>query len=87
MIKDVTVKRAEETNDVMELFVEAIKVIRNGGDYASLLDELIAAINGATEIDDEFAEDMAVAINTVGGRSGDIVAAFKKIEVPAEPVA
>ncbi len=87
MIHDVTVKRAKEINDVMDLVVEVIVVVKNKGDYTSLLDELITAIDGVGEIGNEIKEDLAVCINTVGGRSGDIVAPFIKKEEVVEPTA
>ena len=50
MIETVEVKQAKEINDVMNLVVELIKVVKTGGDYTSLMDELITAIDGVGEI-------------------------------------
>lgn len=80
MIEVVEVKRAKEINDVMNLVVEVIKVVKAKGDYTELLDELIAAIDGVGEIGSEIKEDLAACINTVGGRAGDIVAPFIKAQ-------
>ena len=78
MIEQVEVKRAKEINDVMTLIVELVKVIKTKGDYTSLMDELIDAIDGVGEISTEIKEDLATCINTVGGRAGEIVAPFLK---------
>lgn len=76
MIRKVEIEQAKELNDVMDLVVAVIATVKSKGDYSELLDELIAAIEGVGEIDDEFKENLAVCINTVGGRAGDIVAPF-----------
>ena len=67
---------AKELDDVMVLFVELVKTIKNKGDYTSLLDELIGAINGADEILVEVKENLKASIDTVMLRANDIAEVF-----------
>ena len=76
---------AKELDDVMVLFVELVKGIKNKGDYTALLDELIGAINGADDIDDEVKANLKASINTVTLRANDIAEVFyAKKEEPVE---
>lgn len=86
MIKERTVMYAKELDDVMVLIVELVKVIKNKGDYTELMDELINAINGIDEIDEEYKENLIVAIQTITHRTAEIADVFiKKEEKPVEP--
>lgn len=77
MIEKKEIEFAKEADDVLALIVRLIETIRGGNDYALLLPELIAAINGADGIPEELA-NRRVFINTVGLRFGDIIDAFIK---------
>jgi len=78
-----TVEYAKEIDDVMDLLAGTIKTVREKGDYSSLVGKLVTAIDGMSDIDDEF-ENQAVALNTIGGRVGDLVDAFQTKKVVAE---
>ena len=80
MIETREVKIAKEINDVMDLVVEIIKMVKTKGDYSAILDDLIPAIEGVSDISAEVKEDIAACINTVGGRAGDIIAPFINTE-------
>ena len=71
---------AKETDDVMKLVVELVKTIKEKGDYANLLDELIAAINGIDEVSDEYKSNLKAVINTVQLNVTDIAMIFIKKE-------
>lgn len=78
------VEIAEELNDVMILVKEIVKVIKEKGDYASLIDELVAAVNGIDEIPAEFKENMEAFINTALINSVAIAMLFVKKDEEAE---
>ena len=77
MIEKREINIAREIDDVFVLVIEVIKVVRNGGEYTNLIDELINAVNGIDDIPEEL-KDLKAVINTVGVRVGDIVEAFAK---------
>jgi len=80
MIEKKEIEIAKETEEVLVLIVRLIETIRGGNDYALLLPELIAAINGADGIPEEL-RNRKIFINTIGGKLGDIVDAFVKDDV------
>ncbi len=69
-------KYAKEFDDVMKLLVKVTKTIKNKGDYAAILSELITAIEGVGEIDDEFKADMKAFTMTAVEGVYDIVNIF-----------
>lgn len=71
---------AKETDDVMKLVVELVKTIKEKGDYANLLDELIEAINGIDEVSAEYKSNLKAVINTVQLNVTDIAMIFIKKE-------
>lgn len=74
------IEYAKEIDDVMVLVVKTVKTIKEKGDYAALIPELIAAVNGADQMDDEFKANQMVAIKTVNLRAYDIAEIFTKKE-------
>lgn len=72
------VEFSKEIDDVMVLFVELASTIKEGGEYTELFDELVEAINGAADIDDEVVEDLGVAMQTMGYRLGQLIRVFLK---------
>jgi len=83
MIEKKEVNVAVQTDDVMALVVELIRVIKEKGDYTSLMDELIAAVSGIDEIPAEFKGDLKASIDTILLRATEIAFMFvpKKEEV------
>lgn len=69
------VEYAKEIDDVMVLVYEVVKVIKEKGNYAELVDELVAAVSGADQIKDELKDIRAVS-NSVLPRALDIIALF-----------
>ena len=78
MIEAKELKIAKEVDDVLIAMAELVKVIKNKGDYSSLMDEFVAAVSGVDQIDDELKEDFYAVVSTIGYRAGDIAKAFKK---------
>lgn len=79
MIIQKEVEYAKETGDVMDLVVEIIKVVKNGGDYESLVDDLIDAISGIEDIPNE-AKNIEAMINAVAPKIYSIVKAFVPVK-------
>lgn len=75
MIEQRQVAVAKELDDVLVLVKEVVKTVKEKGDYATLLDELIAAVTGAQTIPDELDNKLA-AYNTVALRVGEIADLF-----------
>lgn len=67
---------AKQLDDVMVLVKELVKCIKEKGDYASLIDELISAVTGVEEIPAEFKENLPVCIKTSLGGAIDIAMLF-----------
>ena len=78
------VRIADELNDVMDLIKAIIVTVKDGGDYAGLVSELISAITGIDKIPAEFKEDIQACINTVTLASTDIAFLFVKSNEVAE---
>jgi hypothetical protein len=57
---------AKELKDIGVLIKDLIKCLKEKGDYAKLLPELITAIDGVGQIDDEFKADLNVCFATIG---------------------
>lgn len=69
------VQVAKELDDVLVLVKEVVRTVKEKGDYSSLMDELVAAVAGSTEIPAE-AENKLAAFNTVALRAGEIADLF-----------
>jgi len=85
-IQEKTVKYAKELDDVGVLLVSLVETIKEKKDVTSNVDELIAAINGIDQVDDEIRENLRVAMQTMGYRLMEIPAilfAPKAVPVPA----
>jgi len=67
---------AKELDDVGALIVELVKTIKNKGDLTENIGELIQAINGVDEVDDEMAANRKVAMQTIGARVLELVDVF-----------
>jgi len=70
---------AVQSEEVMDLLVELVKVIKNKGDYTSLIDDLMKALEGLDEIPEE-AKNIQAMIRTIGPKIYDIVEVFTKKE-------
>lgn len=73
MIVKQEINVAKELQDVMKLVRSLIKTIKEKGDYLALMPDLINAIQGIDQIDDEFKADIEAAINTALIESNGIV--------------
>lgn len=60
----------------MDLFIEVASIIKNKGEYTSLMDELIKAIEGVGEIDDEVKEAFFVSVKTIMDKAVDLADVF-----------
>ncbi len=85
MIKEKTVKFAQEVDDVMVLLVEAIKVGKSGASVTNLMDEFVKAVSGIDQVDDEYEANRLAVMQTVGMRFGDVVDAFLPAQVKPVP--
>lgn len=57
---------AKEIRDVAVLLKKVVQVIKEKGDYASLLGEFITAVSGLDQVDDEIKANLEVALATMG---------------------
>ena len=78
MIVKTEVSISKDVDDIFLLLLEIVK-LRKAGKNAleiggSILDELMEAIDGISNISDDLKEDMAAVIRTGAVRSADIVA-------------
>lgn len=72
---------AKEIGDVFLLVEEVIKVIKKKGDYMSLIDELVAAVDGVSGVEDELKANQKAAIQTASYHLGAVVDALIHKEV------
>lgn len=77
-IRKKEIEFASELDDVMILVCELIRVIKEGGEYTGLIDELIDAVNNINEIPGEYKENIKACLNTVSLRMVDIASVFIK---------
>ena len=84
MIENKEVKIAKQIDDVMALVVKLVETIKNKGDYASLLPELIDAVSGVEEIPAELKADMFACIDTVLLRGTQIAKIFVPVKKEEE---
>jgi len=85
-IEQKSIAIAKEADDVMKLVVEVVKHFRAGKgikEAAELLDELMAAIAGADQIDDELRANKEAVFNAVLIGASSIVAELLKEKDPA----
>lgn len=75
MIETRNLEIPKECDDVLKLVVEIVKIVKNKGDYTTLIDELIAAIDGAADIPAE-AKNIKALSTAAGHRIGEIVEIF-----------
>lgn len=74
---------AKELGDVMALLTEIVKHFKAGkkpAELPELLDELVTAVTGIDQLDDELKENQKAAIATVLLGANDIVDIFLKKE-------
>ena len=71
------VSYAKEMDDVLVLVIQLLNTIKNKGDYTALIGALVTAVDGVTNIPEEF-KDMDAFLSTVGYRMGQIPAIFLK---------
>ena len=82
MIESQNLLVAKELKDVAVLLKDIVACIKAKGDYAKLLPELITAIDGLGQIDDEFKANLEVCFATMGYELLQIPAILmKKVEV------
>jgi hypothetical protein len=75
-------KYAKELGDVWELLYKAVEMVavekKGASEMAMLLPELVEAINGADQIDNEMKEDLEAVMSTCGMGAMKIAAMFLK---------
>ncbi len=87
--KQEQVELSKEIDEVMVCFVKIAQHLKGGGTLLTLpgavAGELMTAISGCDQLDDEAREDLACALRTVGMRTGELTAALiaKKPEAAA----
>lgn len=69
------VEICKETQEVLELLVGIVKCIKKKEDWTSLVDELVSAVEGMSEIPDEV-KSTKEFISTIGLSVADFVEAF-----------
>jgi len=79
---------AKEAGDVMNLVVEVVKHFKakkSLGEAAELMDELMAAVSGIDQLDDEWKENRMAVVNAVYCGASELVDVFasKEEEAPA----
>lgn len=79
-----TVQVAKETDEVLSLVVELVKVVRAKGDYTSLVDDLVKAIDGVAEIPKEARENLSAVLASASVRVAEVVAVL--LEAPLVPL-
>lgn len=76
MIIEKSLPYAKEVGDVAALTVKIVETIKNKGDYMSLMPQLVSAVDGVSDIDDELKANRKACIATVGYHSGEMVDAL-----------
>lgn len=76
------VEYSKEIDDCMVLFCEIVRNRKNKEDLTSLMDELMNALAGVDQVDDEVAQSRKVAFQTIGYRTGELTEAF----LPAQAI-
>lgn len=76
MTKDVVVKVAKETDDVMVLLAKLAVTVRQKGDYADLVSDLLRAIDGVAEVPAEASAELWEVLNSVAVRGVEIAKAL-----------
>lgn len=76
MTKDVVVKVAKETDDVMVLLAKLAVTVRQKGDYADLVSDLLRAIDGVAEVPAEASNELWSVLNSVALRGVEIAQAL-----------
>lgn len=77
---------AKECGDVMVLVVEVVKHFKAGKGLAEateLLDELMGAISGVDQVDDEWKADKVAVLNAVLVHAGELAGVFMAEESQA----
>lgn len=78
MVIQKEISYAKEIGEVMVLVSKLTSTIVNKGDYMAVMPELIAAIDGISDIDDEFNSNKQVAIATIAYHAGELAGSFAK---------
>lgn len=76
MISTRSVSYAKEVDDVMVLMVAVVKNRKNKEDLSKLMGDLMTAIVGIEQVDDELVANRLATVETIGYRMGDLVDAF-----------
>lgn len=76
------VEYAKEIDDCLVLFCEAVRNRKNKEDLTNLMDELMNALGGIDQVDDEVTLARKVAFQTIGYRTGELAEAF----LPAQSI-
>lgn len=89
MIESRTVKYAKEIDDVQVALNELVRDIKAKKSIGQITTEnlptIIAAVDGADQMDDEIAANRKVALQTIGYRSGELVDVL--LPAPVAPAA
>lgn len=76
MIQSRTVSFAKEVDDVMALFIAAVNNRKNKEELSKLIGDLMNALMGIDQVDDELAQSRKTVLQTVGFRTGELIDAF-----------
>lgn len=74
--RELKVQVPTEFDDVMQLFVELARTVRQGGNYVGLVDDLIKAIDGVSSVPAEARLAMFELANSVAVRGVEIAQAL-----------
>lgn len=78
VLKDLTVKVPAQVDDVMLLLVKLVSVLKQKGDYTSLVADLVKAVDGVSEIPEEVKDAPWELVNSVAFHSIEIAKALVK---------
>lgn len=76
MIQSKQIAFAKEVDDVMVLFVQVVQNRKKKEEISQLMDELMNALAGIDQVDDELQQNRQVVLQTVGYRTGELVDAL-----------
>ena len=84
-IESKQVQYAKELDDVGVLLVTFADTVKQGKPLAGVVDELVSAIEGIGEVDEELAANRRVALSTLGARLGELIDALLAPKAPGKP--
>lgn len=89
-VEQKTVMHGKEASDVMAFIVEIVRHFKEGkslSEITELIDELIEAINGIDQLDDEFKSNRQAVLNSILLGASDLVEVLLPQEASQGPQA